>query len=154
MAFSSPKGSMNLLTYNTFSNAEHTSYEFLSIGPRGTIKKIVHYVEISRGVYNLGFGDWDEVEQKVKDDVRTNNGDREKVLATIASTVFKFTKIYPEAIIFLQGQTLAKTRLYQIGIKANRAKISEIFEIIGFTNGSWEPVKENKNYQAFILRPK
>lgn len=143
---------MNLPTYNIFSNAEHTNFEFFSIGPRGTIKKIVNYVEISQDVYNLGFGDWDEVEQKVKDDIRSNNGDREKVLATVALTVIKFIKHYPEAIIFVKGQTLAKTRLYQIGIKENWDEITKVFEVKGFTNGSWEPVKKNKNYQAFILR--
>ena len=145
---------MHITKYNTFSSSDHTSYEFLSIGPRGTIKKIVNYTELSQGIYNLGFGDWDEVDQVVKDDTRSNNGDREKVLATIASTVIEFIKHYPEARIFAQGQTMAKTRLYQIGIRANWDEITKAFEIEGFTNGSWESVKHNKNYQAFILIPK
>jgi hypothetical protein len=34
-------------------------------------------------MYNLGFGDYNEITGLIDDKVITNNGDREKVLATV-----------------------------------------------------------------------
>ena len=142
--------------YSALTNTSKDTFEFLSSGPQGSIKKIVFFQELPNypGVYNLAFGDWDEIEQKVKDNTRSNNGDRDKVLATVASTVFEFMKSHPTAILFAKGETPAKTRLYQMGINANWKEINASFIVDGFTNGSWELVKAGKNYEAFMLRQK
>lgn len=145
---------MHLTKYPSRSNASHETYEFLSFGPKGAIKKVVRYTEIQPGVFNLGFGDWSEAEQKVKDNIRTNNGDRDKVLATVASTVVDFMRHHPDAILFAQGETAAKTRLYQMGINANWIEINQLFEVEGFADGNWEAFEEGKNYKAFALRAK
>ena len=92
--------------------------------------------------------------QKVKDDTRSNNADKDKVLATIAFTVVDFMKHHPEAIIIAEGETPAKTRLYQIGINANWSEINRLFEIKGFIDGNWEAFNQKKNYKAFTLRAK
>lgn len=57
-------------------------------------------------------------------------------------------------MLIAEGETAAKTRLYQIGINANWPDISPLFEIEGFINGSWEPLDQKKNYEAFVARPK
>lgn len=145
---------MQLPRYNALANTTHTTYEFLSSGKTRTIKKVVLYTEISPGVFNLGFGDWDEIEQVVKDHLRTNNGDREKVLATVAGTVIDFMHYHPHVILFAQGETPAKTRLYQMGINSNWHEISQLFDIIGFANNNWETFKQGKNYEAFALKAK
>ena len=73
-------------------------YEFTSEGPKGRIKKIIEYTETStKNVYNLGFGDYEEVTKGINDLSVTNNGDSLKVLATVASTVYAFTEKYPQA---------------------------------------------------------
>jgi hypothetical protein len=36
--------------------------------------------------FNLSFGDWNEELQKLDDSTRSNNGDRDKVLTTVAYT--------------------------------------------------------------------
>lgn len=143
---------MNLPKYSILTNAKHETYEFLSIGPRGTIKKIVNYTEIQEGVYNLGFGDWNEIDKEVKDNIRSNNADRDKVLTTVASTVVDFMKFHPEATIVAQGETLAKSRLYQMGINSNWREINELFQIQGFRNGAWESFEKGKNYEIFALK--
>ena len=74
---------MDLESYPIVSDDYHESYEFLSEGPNGTIKKVVYYQRISASVFNLAFGDWNEDEQRINDKARTNNNDRTKVLATI-----------------------------------------------------------------------
>jgi hypothetical protein len=145
---------MHLDSYSPVSNPTHDTYEFLSEGPKGTVKKVVQYQALSPGVYNLAFGDWDEEAQEISDDVRTNNADRDKVLATVAAIVIDFMAYHPGAILFAQGSTPARTRLYQIGIKANWHQIRHTFDLIGFTTEGWEPLAPNKNYKAFALKAK
>jgi len=145
---------MNLEKYSVTSDYAHLAYEFLSEGPNGTIKKVILYQEIDHDVFNLAFGDWNEIEQRIDDEVRSNNNDRDKVLATVASTVIDFIKYYPNAQIFAKGITPGKTRLYQMGINSNWNDISELFEVQGNFKGKWEVFKRNKNYQAFALKAK
>jgi DNA/RNA endonuclease G (NUC1) len=64
----------------------------------------VKYTEIQPGVFNLGFGDWDEVEQEVRDNARTDNADRDIVLATVASTVIDFIQYHPDVILYAEGE--------------------------------------------------
>lgn len=145
---------MNVERYPVTSNVEHSRFEFSSEGPRGAIKKVVEYQHIGRNIFNLAFGDWDEETQKLKDNVRTNNLDRNKVLATVAHTVIDFTKYYPDTIICAQGNTPAKTRLYQMGISSNLSVISKLFSIGGYVDDVWEPFNKQKNYDSFTLTAK
>lgn len=92
------------------------------------IKKGVIYSQIGINLFNLGFGDWNEDLQELDDSSRSNNGDREKVLVTVAFTALDFTNTFPDAQISIEGSTLARTRLYQIGISDNLLEINENFE--------------------------
>lgn len=140
--------------YAAVSDQEHETYEFLSSGPKGAIKKVVQYQPLGNNIFNLAFGDWDKEAQEIKDGVRTNNEDRDKVLVTVASTVADFMQYHPDAMIFAEGISPAKTRLYQMGINSNWHEISQLFKVEGFTDGNWEPFKQEKNYKAFVLKPK
>ena len=44
---------MNLEKYSVVTDDDHTTYEFLSEGPKGTIKKIVFYQELEENIFNL-----------------------------------------------------------------------------------------------------
>lgn len=128
-----------------------TRFEFLSEGPKGTIKKIVRYQKINEFLFNLAFGDWDEDKQTLSDRIRSNNDDRDKVLATVASTVIEFLHFNPEATVLARGSTPARTRLYQIGVKANLMEMSKLFIVEDYFNGNWEVIQEGKNYDAFSI---
>lgn len=143
---------MNIDKYPVFSGKDHVTYEFLSEGPNGTIKKVVIYQEIETGIFNLAFGDWDEAKQKIDDKTRSNNNDKDKVLATVASTVIDFIKHYPDAVIVAEGITSAKTRLYQMGINQNWHEVHKLFDIEGFSKDGWEPFKPGRNYEAFTVK--
>lgn len=145
---------MHLERYAVVLNSQHTVYDFLSEGPRGIIKKRVLYEEIGENIFNLGFGDWDENTRKLDDSVRSNNNDRDKILATVAATVIDFMCYHPNAIIFARGFTPSRTRLYQIGIHANFGEISKLFDIAGFREGKWEPFRKGRNYEMFSLEEK
>lgn len=145
---------MNLNQYSVVSTNEHREYEFLSVGPNGYIKKFIHYKSQGGNLYNLAFGDWSDFEQGMNDKVRSNNGDRDKILATVAATVIEFIEHYPNATIFAVGSTPSRTRLYQMGILANWQEINKTFVIEGLINSEWQPFERNKNYQAFMARAK
>lgn len=140
--------------YPVTTDNTHVTYEFLSQGPRGTIKKVVLYQKQAGNYFNLAFGDWNEEELKIDDTARSNNNDRDKVLRTVALTIIDFIKYYPDAIIFLKGSTTARTRLYQIEILENQTEIAQLFDIQGFFNGHWKVFEASGNYEAFALKAK
>ena len=129
-------------------------YTFFSEGPRGTIKKTVIYSQIDENLFNLGFGDWNEEFQGLDDSSRSNNGDRDKILATVAFTALDFTNQFPGARIYAEGSTSARTRLYQMGIADNLLEINENFKVEGRLEELWEPFQRGRNYEAFLIRRK
>jgi hypothetical protein len=147
---------MNKPKYLYKTEDKFTIYEFVSEGPKGSIKKMVEYTETStENVYNLGFGDYDEATKSINDLSVTNNGDSLKVLATVASTVYAFIEKHPNAYILATGSTNVRTRLYRMGITNNLAEISEDFVVYGFTDkGDWEMFEIGEDYEAFLITKK
>ena len=131
-------------------------FEFTSKGTQGLIKKRVLFQQIGNdNVYNLAFGDVDEMTDEFDDLVVTNNGDTEKVLATVASTVYLFSKQYPDAVIYAKGSTPVRTRLYRMGISHNFEELTKLFNVLGLLdNSKWCVYEKNKNYSAFLIKRK
>ncbi len=130
-------------------------FEFISVGVRGSIPKLVIYSGTHlHNFYNLDFGDKDETMGEIDDEVVTNNGDSEKVLATVASTLFTFTDKFPEAMVFVTGTTKARTRLYRIGITNRLEEIHEDFEVFGLVGRDWHPFQKQKEFEAFLVKRK
>jgi hypothetical protein len=148
---------MQLETYSFIKRPASYYYEFYSNGPNGNIKKVVEFYkleEYEEEVYNLAFGDWDDKDQHFDDLAITNNSDRDKVLATVAATVFEFMEDHPRAIILAWGSTKSRTRLYQMGIARLWDQISLLFEIQGNINSTWQPFQKGVNFDAFLLKAK
>jgi hypothetical protein len=129
---------------------DYRLYFFYSEGPKGIIKKAVIYSSLGNGLYNLSFGDWNEKLNKIDDSIRTNNGDRGKVPATVAFTALDFTDKFLKASLFMEGSTPSRTRLYQIGIGNNLSEINKHFDIYGYRLQRWEPFTHARNYDAFL----
>ncbi len=116
--------------YQLKSSKSLTVFEFISEGPKGRIKKIVQLSETNlKDFYNLGFGDKNEDSEEIDDTIITNNGDSQKVLATVAATVYAFTEKNPNAWIYATGSTKVRTRLYRIGITNYIKEIKKDFEV-------------------------
>ena len=82
----------------------------------------------------------------------TNNGDRIKVLLTVASTVYAFLNQHPDCYILATGSTKSRNRLYRMGITNNLIEISENFIIKGLTKkGGWVKFEVGGNYEAFMI---
>jgi hypothetical protein len=144
---------MNHPKYPVFTDDPHL-YLFFSEGPRGRITKAVIYSQIGGDLFNLAFGDWNEELRELDDSTRSNNGDRGKVLATVAFTALDFTNQFPNARIVAEGSTPARTRLYQMGIADNLMEINDNFEIYGLLGGHTEPFERGRNYEAFLIKRK
>lgn len=142
---------MNLERYPTIAASDFKRFVFYSVGPSGTIKKVVAYDRLRYKIYNLAFGDWDESLQKFDSTKRSNNNDRDKVLATVASTVIEFFEHYPGTSLWVEGRIPANTRLYRMKINQNSREISERFFIQGLFNGSLEDITPDRNYEAFVV---
>jgi hypothetical protein len=143
---------MHLEKYEVKSKQDFTYFEFVSEGIQGNIAKIVTYYKIDNQIlpiFNLGFGDKDENTGNISDKAVSNNGDRNKVLATVASTVYTFTTQNPSAWIYMEGSTPVRTRLYQMGINLYYDEITNDFMVLGSLNGDWQTFQKNVNYESF-----
>src|SRR5258708_32918539 len=108
---------MQYENYPSFHIADDLSvFDFYSVGKRGKVpKRIVFMRTETTGVYNLAFGDIDE-NGKIDDMKISDNGDRNKILATVAKAVDEYTKRYPRRWIIFTGSTSQRTRLYRMAI--------------------------------------
>jgi hypothetical protein len=142
---------MNLERYPGRADRNKKRFEFISKGPMGNIKKIVEFQKIGGTAFNLAFGDWDKRNRRIDHHVRSNNGDRDKILATVAFSVIQFLHYYTDASIRIEGQTKARTRLYQMGINKYLDEIRPSYQIKGKEKGHWENFRSGKNYERFVL---
>ena len=132
------------------------TFEFVSEGPQGLIKKRVLFEQTpKKNIYNLAFGDINPETNDIDDLAITNNNDRDKVLATVAATVYIFTAAYPDAIIYAAGSNPVRTRLYRIGISNNLEELQEKFYVYGLSERiGWVSYEKNTNYLAFFVKRK
>lgn len=142
---------MNKPTYPVEIEDEN-SFSFLSIGKSGIILKMVEIVEIQDGIYNLGFGDYNFATESVDDKANSNNGDIEKVLATIFGIMIDFLERNPTKTIFFAGSTPVRTQVYQRIINIYFDEFSTVLAIQGNVNGQYEPFQKNRQYESFLVK--
>ena len=147
---------MNYPRYEYSAENELNIFEFDSIGNKGKITKIVQYTEMSiKGYYNLGFGDLDIETREINDEIITNNGDGQKVLATVVSTMYSFTGNNPEAYIYATGSSESRTRLYRMGITNNLEELKKDFYVFGLRNEEvFELFIVGEDYLGFLVTRK
>ncbi|WP_346320222.1 hypothetical protein [Chitinophaga sp. YIM B06452] len=150
---------MPLERYEFSANGDFTEFEFWSEGPRGRIRKVVRYARLNERIdgetlHSLSFGDPLELGDQNMYHARSNNGDRDKILATVAFTALEFALRHPEGKILIRGSTPARTRLYQMGMNANWGYIGELFRLEGFRCGQYEEFRRGRNYQYFLAQRK
>jgi len=146
---------MKLEKYDLKADESFTTFEFFSEGSRGRILKLIQYTRIGySNLYNLAFGDKNLVTGELNDTVVSNNGDSEKVLATIVASVYDFTNEYADVWIYVIGSTGSRTRLYQAGINKFFEEAMNDFEVLGLINDEWQVFRKGINYSAFLARRK
>jgi hypothetical protein len=144
---------MKLPIYELRSSENFTTFEFTSTGPKGEIPKLIQFSATNyRDVFNLAFGDKNPETGGLDDIVISNNGDSEKILATVVRCVYAFTQNNPEAWIYASGSTKSRTRLYRMGIAKFFEEAKKDFEIYGQINDEWESFRSNVDYEAFLVK--
>jgi hypothetical protein len=143
-------------------------YKFVSNGRRGSFEMRILFTryldEPEHALFNLAFGVWNPVTCEIDDSVEVRNGDMDRILATVGRAALMFLEENPEAYIYAEGSTLARTRKYQMGITANLTEILDGFALKGLPvkpanedsdqEVSWERFRVGVNYSAFLLYAK
>jgi len=146
---------VNLPKYPLSSSDNMMTFEFISEGPKGLIHKLVKFQPTNlKEVYNIAFGDKDHSTGNIDDMVISNNGDSEKVLASVVSTIYAFTDKFPDTWIYATGSTKSRTRLYRMGITKFLSETEENFEVLGERNDEWETFRKDVEYESFLVRRK
>ncbi|MDO5105833.1 hypothetical protein [Capnocytophaga sp.] len=146
---------MYLPKYALSASEKMMTFEFTSEGTKGAIRKLVKYQETNlKDLYNLAFGDKNIQTGDIDDTVISNNGDSEKVLATVVATLYAFTDKYPHVWVYATGSTKARTRLYRMGITKFLDDVKNDFEIYGELENEWDIFKVGVEYEGFLVKRK
>ena len=125
-------------------------YDFVSIGETTINKTIIYQRTSIDNFYSLSMGDLLE-DGTLDFETRSNNGDRDTILATIIQTLQQFLQKYPESFVGFTGSSPARTRTYQILINRELHEISKKFVVEGLDSNGLEEFMSNKNYEGFVI---
>ena len=146
---------MNVEKYQLKSSKDFLSFEFTSIGKNGIIKKIIQFQETNEAnLFNLAFGDKIDDTFEIDDLAISNNGDTNKILATVSYAVLAFLEMYPNAFVYATGSTIQRTRLYRMGISKFYLEIEKHLIIYGQIENEFIIFELEKNYQGFLVQRK
>ncbi|GGC01881.1 DUF6934 family protein [Dyadobacter sediminis] len=143
---------MKIEKYSIKTDNDSTIFQFTSIGPKGSIEKLIQFQKIYDGVYNLAFGDKNQDTGNLDDQVISDNGDSEKVLATVVSALYKFFDAYPDSVVYAVGSSTSRTRLYRMGISKFFREVTEDFHVYGEIGDEFCDFELNKEYTSFLVR--
>ena len=130
------------------------AFEFLSVGTKGSILKRIEFIPTEEPeVYSLILGDVNE-EGEMDLHIVSDNGDRNKILATVVDVVDTYCTKYPERWVYFTGSTKERTRLYRMESSKYLSEAKEDFEILGEINDDWEAFKKGIEYDGFLIRKK
>jgi hypothetical protein len=129
-------------------------FDFVSNGKKGAIRKRVSFTFTDvENVYNLAFGDLGE-DGEIDDLSVSDNGDRNKVLATVSYIVEAYTNQYPDRLIYFEGSTESRTRLYRMAIGLYLEELSLRFEIYGRVDQQIIPFTKGLEVNGFLVTKK
>lgn len=129
-------------------------FEFFSIGSKGLIPKRIAFIPTEYpDIYNLVFGDID-VNDEIDDFSISDNGDRNKVLSTVAYAVEIYLNKHPNRYIFFTGSTKERTRLYRMAVGLNFEELSNKFEIYCQTDNGIIPFQKNLSVTGLLIKRK
>jgi hypothetical protein len=146
---------MQYENYPSFHIADDLSvFDFYSVGKKGKVPKRVVFMRTqTTGVYNLAFGDINE-NGEIDDIKISDNGDRNKILATVAKAVGQYTIRYPGRWILFSGSTSQRSRLYRMAIGINWEELRSNFNIYGQIGDEFIPFYKNMPAIAFLIKKK
>lgn len=146
---------MKLETYHLKADETLSVFEFISVGPKGAIRKIIHFQPTyTHGLYNLAFGDKHPATGEVDDLVVSNNGDTDRVLATVVAALYTFLDKNPDVSVYATGSTPARTRLYRMGITKFYEEVQKDFTLFGRRGKDFYKFEIGTEYEGFLVQRK
>lgn len=130
-----------------------TVYEFYSVGPNGRIRKLIKLSLMQRVplIFSLEPGDaLNEVEINLLS--VTDNKDTDIILLSATQAIIEFLNERNEALVFFEGITSARTRLFQIWITRVLNQYSDFISIEGRIKNQWRPFEKGVLFDAFLIR--
>lgn len=146
---------MKLPKYHLKAESKFTRFEFISEGTKGAVRKLIEFQTTSEPeFYNLAFGDKDPLTGDLNDLAVTNNGDTEKVLATVIAALYVFFDNYPTSYVYATGSTKARTRLYRMGITKFFQEMQNDFYLYGQVGDDFPIFESGEEYDGFLAQRK
>lgn len=103
-------------------------------------------------VFNLAFGDFNPQTQEIDDLSVSDNGDTEKVLATVVNAVYTFFNEYPDMFVYATGSTKSRTRLYRMGITRFYEEMKKDFYLYGQIGDEFVEFEIGTDYDGFLAQ--
>lgn len=139
---------------NVSTRESYSIYEFSSVGNRGIIlKRVIFSPTEYTDVYGLILGNvntYDEIDEYTV----SNNGDRNKILATVVNIISIYLNKYSERSIYFTGSTAARIRLYRMAITLNLEELSKEWIIYAQTDNGFIPFTKNMFTKGFLIKRK
>jgi len=134
---------------------ENRVYTFLSCGPKGNIDMTIQFTPTEEdGIFNLAFGILDK-DGKMDDTIINNNGDRNKIIATVIAAINEFTHHYPDKLVCFSGHTEGRNRLYRGALSIYLEQWLQNYAVWGLKeDNSFELFKKNTPYSGYIIKRK
>jgi hypothetical protein len=138
--------------YEYKSENESLWYEFESVSEVKIVKKVVVYTpfEDNPNLYNLALADAFP-DGSYSDKSITNNDDMDKVMATVIQTLLRFFEKYPSKMIYFEGSSPERTRLYRIILSRELFEIEKLFFVYGIIDNNPQLFEKNQNYNAYVI---
>lgn len=141
---------MNAAFYETEWYSERLMFWFTSTGRQSIVKVILFRPTEEAGVYEIGLGDLNS-DGSIDLDARSDNGDTEEVLSTVAKALLFFLSDHAEEQVVVEASSESRARLYQIAIKRELADFGDYLVTYGFDNENPEVLQDGKNYKKFVI---
>jgi hypothetical protein len=142
-----------------FSTKNLMTFKFFSNGSKGGIWKVVQFSPVRRRAYcNLAFGDL-QADGTVDGRQLTDNGDRNKVIATVAYVLSLFLDHHARTRVIFQGSTPVHTRWYRMFIHQLLPGLPHEYSVEGLQRGKdgamfLQPFTAGMDYEAFVVKKK
>ncbi|MEO6282113.1 MAG: hypothetical protein ABIN80_29555 [Dyadobacter sp.] len=139
---------MNESSYEFTVLKEAHRFDFVSKGPINIVKSIVYFKTTDPYLVTLSMGN--PLPNGVLDVLTINdNGDRNKILATVIRSIGVFLNIHPDHTVMFSGSTPARTRLYKMVISKELHQLQNSYLVQGITESSIEVLIRVTTTSAF-----
>ena len=143
---------MQLDKYALKAESSLTVFEFISEGPNGLIYKLIQFQDTNQpNVYNLAFGDKNSETGELDDLAVSNNGDTDKVLATVVAALYAFFEQNTPTLLFTPpGARAHEQDFIELVSVGSTTEMIEDFELYGQAGNEFHAFEVGKKYSGFF----